>query len=95
MNSFFAGWFYVYVLKSDKNGAIYIGCTSDLKKRIQKHREGKTFSVKKLLPVKLIYFEAYRTKKEAFEREKRLKHYGSALRSLKLRIPISLVDEKG
>lgn len=39
-----------------------------------------------MLPVELIYFEAYKSKKDAFEREKRLKYYGSTLRNLKLRL---------
>ncbi len=89
-------WFYVYLLKSkrdssiyprpSKMGGIYIGCTSNLHRRLEEHREGKIYSTKKMLPIELIYFEAYSSKKAAFEREKRLKHYGSALRHFKLRI---------
>ncbi len=79
-------WFYVYLLKSKRNSSIYIGCTSNLHKRLEEHKEGKVFSTKKLLPMNPIYFESYKSKKAAFEREKRLKHYGSALRHLKLRI---------
>lgn len=83
-------WFYVYLLKGKSNGSIYIGCTSNLHKRLGEHKKGKIYSTKKILPVELIYFEAYNSKKAAFEREKRLKHYGSALRHLKLRIIPSL-----
>lgn len=83
-------WFYVYLLRSKKDGSTYIGCTSNLDKRLQEHREGKNYSTKKLLPVELIYFEAYKSKEDAFEREKRLKHYGSTLRNLKLRLQITL-----
>jgi len=36
--------------------------------------------------MELIYFEAYKYRQNAFEREKKLKHYGSALRNLKLRL---------
>ena len=54
----------------------------------------KNYTTKKMLPVELIYFEAYRLKKDAFEREKQLKKYGSALRNLKLRI-INSVEEGG
>jgi putative endonuclease len=79
-------WFYVYLLKSKRDSLIYIGCTSNLHKRLEEHREEKVYSTKKMLPIELIYFEAYSSKKAAFERERRLKHYGSALRHLKLRI---------
>ena len=77
--------FYVYLLKSKRDSSIYIGCTSNLYKRLEEHREGKSYSTKKMSPIELTYFEAYSSKKAAFEREKRLKHYGSALRHLKLR----------
>ena len=79
-------WFYVYLLKSKRDSSIYIGCTSNMHKRLEEHREGKVYSTKKMLPIQPIYFEAYGSKKAAFESEKRLKHYGSALRHLKLRI---------
>ncbi|MCK4810311.1 MAG: GIY-YIG nuclease family protein [Candidatus Omnitrophica bacterium] len=72
--------------RPSKMGGIYIGCTSNLSKRLQEHKEGKNYSTKKLLPVELIYFEAYKSKEDAFEREKRLKYYSSALRNLKLRL---------
>jgi putative endonuclease len=79
-------WAYVYLLQSKENSSMYIGCTSNLNERMEEHRKGKVFSTKKMLPVELVHFEAYRSKKAAFEREKRLKHYGNALRHLKLRI---------
>jgi len=83
-------WFYIYLLRSKKDGSTYIGCTPNLRKRLEEHKEGKNYSTRKMLPVELIYFEAYTSKKDAFEREKRLKHYGSALRNLKLRLQVTL-----
>ena len=56
------------------------------KKNVKEHQNGKVYSTKHLLPVELIYVEAYKSKKDAFEREKRLKHHGSALGHLKLRL---------
>ena len=32
---------YVYIIANRKNGAIYIGVTSDLVKRVWEHREGR------------------------------------------------------
>lgn len=83
-------WFYVYLLRSKKDGSLYIGCTSNLHKRLREHKEGKIYSTRKILPIELIYFEAYKSRKEAFEREKHLKHHGSALRNLKLRLQSTL-----
>lgn len=79
-------WFYVYLLRSKKSGRIYVGCTSNLHKRLEEHKLAKNYSTRNLLPFELVYVEAYKSKKDAFQREKRLKHYGSALRNLKSRL---------
>lgn len=86
MNPALPKWYYVYLLSSNKTSGIYMGCTGDLKNRIKEHNEGKVYSTRKMLPVKLIYYEAYESKKCAFEREKSLKTYGSGLAKLKVRI---------
>jgi predicted GIY-YIG superfamily endonuclease len=48
-----------------------------------------------MLPVELLYFEAYRSKDVAFEREKNLKKYGSGLAKLKTRIGIAKKGRAG
>lgn len=79
-------WFYVYLLISERENFLYIDCTSNLRKRLILHKNGKVYSTRRILPMALIYYEAYKFKKDAFEREKKLKHHGSALRNLKLRL---------
>ena len=79
-------WTYVYLLQSKKDNSLYIGCTSSLRERLQEHKKGKNYYTKRMLPIELIYFEGYKSKQDAFEREKRLKHYGSGLRNLKMRL---------
>ena len=32
--------YYIYILASQKNGTLYIGVTSNIKKRIQEHQDG-------------------------------------------------------
>lgn len=64
---------YTYVLKSDKDEDLYIGCTSDLIKIFELHKSGKVPSTKYRLPVKLVYYEACLTKEGALKREKKLK----------------------
>jgi len=81
--------YYVYILK-DRYGEVYIGYTSNLKKRLQRHARGCTQYLKKRRPVKLIYYEAYLSKKDAKAREKSLKNYGSVKSGLKKRIKNSL-----
>ena len=64
---------YVYVLKSEKDGKLYTGCSLDLKARIALHQSGKVVSTAKRLPISLIYYEACLDGKDAFKREKYLK----------------------
>ncbi len=65
--------FYTYVLKSKKDGKLYIGWSIDLKKRIEKHYIGLVTATKDRLPMELIYYEACLNKKSAIAREKQLK----------------------
>ena len=61
--------FYVYVTQSQKDKGLYIGFTSDLKKRMKEHNTGKTKSIKHRIPFKLVYYEAYLNKTDARKRE--------------------------
>lgn len=74
--------YYVYVLHSMKDGRLYTGFTSDLKKRLNEHLTAKVKSTERRLPLKLIYYEAYLNKTDAESREKFLKS-GSGKRCIK------------
>jgi putative endonuclease len=65
--------YYVYILKSKKDGKLYTGCTDDLKKRVGLHNAGRVKATKLRRPLILIYYEAYLNKSDAFLREKWLK----------------------
>jgi putative endonuclease len=65
--------YYVYVLKSRKDGNLYIGQTSNLDRRLQYHNSGRVKSTKRRIPFKLIYVEEFTNRKEAMKREKLLK----------------------
>lgn len=65
--------YYLYILRSSKDGMLYTGFTNDLKRRIIEHNTGKSTSTKYRLPLKLIYFEGCFNKKDAMKREKYLK----------------------
>lgn len=80
--------FYVYMLKNNKD-SIYIGCTKDLRKRLAEHNTGKSKSTKGNI-WKLVYYEAYLSKHDAFNRESKLKHHGYGIRHLKSRCQESL-----
>lgn len=75
----------MYVLESKKDGKWYTGCTNDLRKRLEQHRNGKTTSTKSRGPLALIYYEASRSDEDAFNRERYLKT-GMGKRYLKNRL---------
>lgn len=64
---------FVYILKC-ADESYYTGITWNLKKRISEHNAGiKTSLSKSKLPVKLVFWEKFETKKEAAKREKEIK----------------------
>ena len=65
--------FIVYILQSDSDSSYYIGQTENLDKRLQYHNDGKSRYTSKKMPWKVVYFEAYKTRKEAIARERFLK----------------------
>jgi putative endonuclease len=70
-------FYYVYVLKSTKDGKFYTGYTKDLKLRFEEHNNGNVPSTKNRLPLTLIYYEACLNQQDATHREKYLKtHHG-------------------
>ena len=76
---------YVYVIKSNKDGKFYTGCTEDLRKRFREHNGSKVNSTKGRGPFDLIYYEASLDASDAFAREKYLKT-GMGKRYLKNRL---------
>ncbi|KKR45349.1 MAG: Excinuclease ABC subunit C [Parcubacteria group bacterium GW2011_GWA2_40_14] len=64
--------FYTYILKS-KSGELYIGCTSDLKRRFVEHNQGLNPSTKRYRPWVIIYYECCLNKVDAKRRERYFK----------------------
>jgi putative endonuclease len=64
---------YVYILKC-KDGTYYTGAAKDLDKRIDIHNSGKGAKYTRgRLPVKLVYFEEYKSINDAYKREIEIK----------------------
>ena len=84
--------FIVYVLQSKKDSSFYIGLTSDIKMRFDEHNKGFSKSTKHKRPWVLIYCEIYRTRKDAAERELKLKQHKNAWVKLKERIKYSILS---
>jgi len=65
--------YYVYVIKSTITNKLYKGFTEDLKRRLEEHNSGKTFSTKVGKPWVLVYYEAFISKTDARREELFLK----------------------
>lgn len=65
--------FYVYVLRSEKDGRYYTGLTEDLRKRFTEHAKQVVESTKGRGPFEIIYYEACQDRLDAARREIYLK----------------------
>lgn len=68
--------YYVYILASRRDGAIYVGITSDLVRRVYEHRIKAVpgFTAKYNI-TRLVWFETYDDPISAISREKELKKW--------------------
>jgi predicted GIY-YIG superfamily endonuclease len=67
-----AEFYKVYLLRCSDH-SIYTGCTSNLEKRLEAHRNGKVNYTKDKLPFELVTYIAFTDKTKAFQFEKYLK----------------------
>jgi putative endonuclease len=64
--------YWVYVLKNSKNRT-YTGHTGQLFSRVKKHKNGLSYWTSRFKEWRVVYYEKYKTRSEAMEREKELK----------------------
>jgi prepilin-type N-terminal cleavage/methylation domain-containing protein len=82
-------FYYVYILKSlSYSEQLYIGFTTNLRKRLSQHNNGENISTNRYRPWRLFYFEAFSDEKMARNRELSLKNNGNPMRELKKRTGI-------
>jgi putative endonuclease len=64
---------FIYVLRSEKDGKLYIGLTNNFARRLEEHNAGQVSATKGRRPLKIIHLEEYTDRKQAAKREKFLK----------------------
>jgi putative endonuclease len=68
--------FYVYILASRPGGALYVGVTNNLVRRVYEHKNKMADGHTKRYGIdQLVYFEIYETAYQAIQREKNIKHW--------------------
>ncbi|MDP3791451.1 MAG: GIY-YIG nuclease family protein [Candidatus Omnitrophota bacterium] len=65
--------YYVYVLKSEKDGKLYTGHTDNIERRLSEHNSGRVRSTAARKPFIVLHFETFPTKSEARWQERCLK----------------------
>lgn len=70
--------YFVYILLSTKDHKLYVGCSSNIEKRLNEHNAGKVLATKLRRPLELIHLEKFENKTDAFNRERFLKSLWSA-----------------
>ena len=65
--------FFVYIIKSKKDGRLYKGFTNNLERRLKEHNIGKNKSTSPYKPWDLVYKEEVASREEARKREKYFK----------------------
>jgi putative endonuclease len=69
--------FYVYMMASGPYGTLYVGHTDDLAKRVEDHKQKvrpKSFTAKYGVD-KLVWFETFELRENAFRRERQMKEW--------------------
>jgi len=84
--------YFVYIIKSQKVKALYIGNTNNFAKRLEQHNAGLSASTKRYIPWYPVYLEGYANKDDAKDREEKLKQFGKVYSQLKRRVRRSLLS---
>ncbi len=79
--------YFVYILRSAKDGNLYTGYTNDIDRRFAEHTNGENRSTRWRRPLSLIYYEAYGSQDDAKSREYKLKHSLGARTARSRRLP--------
>ncbi len=66
---------YTYILTNKIHTVLYVGVTSNIRKRLAEHIDGKSSFTKKYNVHKLIYYEKYHRITDAIAREKQIKSW--------------------
>ncbi len=65
--------YFVYILQSERDGSYYVGYTSNLEQRLNRHNMGRSAYTRGKAPWKLVYQEVRGSKSEAMRREREIK----------------------
>ncbi len=80
--------YYVYILYSEKLDKFYVGHTKNVEKRLIKHKQTRKGFTSRAKDWIVVYQEEYKTKTEAYAREREIKNWKSRKKI------VSLIENK-
>ena len=83
MGGFFVMKYFVYIIRSERNGTFYKGHCSDLTVRMKEHNRGKTSYTRSLRPWTLVWYTEKSFLKEAKVLEEKIKNITATDRLLR------------
>lgn len=86
--------YYLYLLRCSDN-SLYCGQTKDLKRRVKEHNDvnSKSKYTRSRQPVKLAYFERYKTVNEVLKREWQIKRWSRSKKEALIQGNITLLKK--
>ena len=78
--------YYIYLIRSENLDQFYIGQTDDLRRRVEQHQNGESRWTKRADDWRLVYYEAYTSRKLAIIRERKLKNHARGYQELVKRV---------
>ncbi|MBK6952049.1 MAG: GIY-YIG nuclease family protein [Crocinitomicaceae bacterium] len=75
---------HLYILFSDSLNKFYVGHTSDLSERIERHNRGGDKFIQRSAPGILFTLKNFQTKEEAYKREREIKNWKNKIMIQKL-----------
>ncbi len=85
--------YYVYILESTVDGDFYKGFTNDYVKRLEQHNNGESRFTRLKMPWKLVFVQAFDTKKQALIQEKKLKKCNKKYLEWLVRQPSNILNQ--
>ena len=65
--------YYFYIIRSLKNGKLYLGSTPDLEARIKSHNAGENKATKSNIPYEVVFYSGFKIKEDAINCEQYFK----------------------
>ena len=86
--------YYVYIIESSTSGIFYKGSTSDYKRRLSEHNEGKSEYTKGKGVWKLVFVQEFETRSEALIQEKKLKRCNKVYLRWLIKQPVNILNSR-